>query len=163
MLNPDECFADSLDMAEPLSLLLPTTNYNHRALIVSSDHEKFAVFIDGPPDFRFRFMECDNRWVGVHVPNVRIELDPSSIVFIDSQWPPLGSLTRHGGNLILQSSRLDNRMTGFGAALVIMSGLPEGDNHEKACFSRWQVVIGQGIEKRVLHSIDALTAPGPAS
>ncbi|PQM26740.1 hypothetical protein CVO77_17210 [Sphingopyxis lindanitolerans] len=155
MLDPDECFAASLQHAAPMSFIIPTASYTHRVLVVSSEGQSYALFVDGPPDFRFHFLECADRWAGLHVPDVRIELDPASIVFTDGQWPPLGSLTRHGENLNVQTSRLDRRSGGFSVAMTIMSGLPTGDGHEKACFSRWQIVVGEGDKKRVLHEVQA--------
>lgn len=155
MLKPAECFVASLGKAEPMSFVIPTASFAHRALVFEADDRKLALFVDGPEDFRFHFLLCEDRWSGLHIPGVSIELDPASIFDTNGQWAPLGSLTRHGENLVVQSRFLDGRAGPFGTSLEMMTGLPVGETHSKACFLRWQIVLGEGDEKRVLHTVNA--------
>lgn len=155
MLRPHECFAASLGHAQPMSFILPSEGFGHPGLVVRAEERKFAVFVDGPDDFRFHFMECEDRWAALHIPGVAIELDPASVVHTNGQWPPLGSLTRHGESLSIQTRRLDSHMSRFSTAMTIMAGLPSVGPQQKACFQRWRIVLGEGRDKRVLKEIEA--------
>lgn len=160
MLKPSECFAGHYENAEPFTLILPRNRYEQRALTFVAEGKKFAMFLDGSPDHVFRFIECngDHDWRGLFVPNVKIELDEKSLFDVESHYPPLGSLVRHGDKLSVQSAFLGGRMSLYGQLFVLLSELPTISQTEKACFTKWQIVLGEGEEKRVLHSVDATPA-----
>lgn len=157
MLKPSECFPGYVENAEPLTLILPRTSYEEKALTFTADSKKFALFLSGGADQVFRFMERngDHDWRGLLVPNVEIELDETSLFDVDGHYPPLGSLVRHGDKLSVQTIALGNRFSPYGGQFPIMSELPSISPTEKACFTKWQIVLGEGQEKRVLHSVNA--------
>lgn len=51
--------------------------------------------------------------------------------------------------------RFERSHGGGGGAVTILEGLPACAPHYFACFLKWQVVLGQGEEKRVLCKVDA--------
>lgn len=156
MLKPSEFSVGHLEDAEPLTLLLPSTSYNQRALSFALDGKKMALFLDGPKDVQYYITECEyaEGMRGMLIPNVGIELDPESICDIDGQHPRRGSLVRYADMLSVQAAFLGNNMSHFGGPRALLSGLPKCDVSQRACFSKWQIVLGQGDDKRVLHTVD---------
>jgi hypothetical protein len=148
MLAPHEFTVGSYSDAEPLSLILPRTEYEFPALVGSVNEQPAAILLAGR--FAFHFFECagNDRWKGLIVPNIRVEVDQTSLL----AEAPLGSVVREGTSLAVRGKReeqFDN-----GAVVVLHDGLVSTGNH-KAAFGRWQVVIGEGPTKRVLwHAFD---------
>ena len=156
MLKPHECIPGSIENAEPMTLVLPNTQYGERLLTFSAEGKKFALLLSGAADHIFRFVECNDShaWRGLLVPNVAIELDADSLFNGDGYSPPLGSIVRRGASLSLQTVALVNRFHHFGGLFDLLDGLPEGHPSVTVCFTKWQIVLGEGQEKRVLHSVD---------
>lgn len=154
MLSPEEFNVGSFKAAPPGSLVLPRNKYEFVALICEGDGAPVAVFLSGEHAFQsFPSGDADN-WKGLVVPNVRIEADESSLYDPDLNGHAPGVLVREETKLVVRSKA--EHSFGRSVPVVIKSGLAEGKG--SAGFTRWQVVIGQGEEKRVLHKIDLAEA-----
>lgn len=150
MLSPEEFSVGDFKKAKPGSLVLPRTKYEALALICEGDGEPIAVFLAGNHAFQsFPSGEADN-WNGVVVPDVRVEIDETSLYDPDQNGHALGILVREETKLVVRSKA--EHSFGRSVPVVIQSGLP--DCKGSAAFTRWQVVIGQGDEKRILHRVD---------
>lgn len=160
MLKPFECSPGLIEDAETLTLVLSREPYEQTALVFRVADKKIVLFLSGGSDQQFRFMESngDYDWRGLLIPNVAIELDETSLVAIERHYAPLGSLIRHRDKLLVQTTILNSRFNYSGTQLPIMLGLPAISPTEKACFAKWQIVLGDGEEKRVLFRVDATPA-----
>jgi hypothetical protein len=161
MLKPSEITAGLLDHAAPMTLAFPQENYGQLALVFANGEKKYGFFLDGHEEYLHHMIALtdENDWNCALVPGVEIELDPNSSYNMASRYPPIGSLVRQGEDLAVQTSNVGSRLPHLGNAFVIVSGLPKCAPNQKACFTRWQIVLGQGIEKRILHTVD-VTPPG---
>lgn len=157
MLKPSECFAGPISHATATSLILPRTQFEHLALIVVSDGKKHAVCLDGVDRELFMAFECDtnDNWAGLHVPSIAIELDETSLTDIEGFYPQVGSMIRSDDKLFLHVRDNGQMMGRGGARLPILTGLPKCAERRDACFTKWQIVLGEGVGKRVLHIVDS--------
>ena len=160
MLKPSECFAGPISVATEMSLVIPRNRYERLVLItINSDGKKHAICLSGIGQGRFTAFECDTNddWAGLHIPGVQIELDEASLTDSDGHFPTLGSMVRKDDSLSA-CIHLDGRMPGRGGILLpILSGLPPCAERSTAYFLKWQIVLGDGDAKRVLHVVDLLT------
>lgn len=150
MLSPEEFIVGTFANAKAGSLVLPRTKYETPALVCEGDGKPVAVLLDGDHAFiSFPSGQAD-QWGGLIVPDVRIEIDESSLYDPDRNIPKIGTVVRREATLVVNTKAENN----FGrvARVVIKSGLP--DCGGSAAFTRWQVVLGRGDEKRVLHKIN---------
>jgi hypothetical protein len=147
MLAPDEFTVGSIETATPLTLMLPRQERERTILIGEFQGAPVAVFLSG--DYKFHFFETKGaaRWKGLIIPNVRIEVDETSLSDASYTSAPLGSLVRTGTTLGLRV----RREGGFddGAIADLHSNLPSAGS-EEASFSKWQIVVGTGADKRAL-------------
>lgn len=150
MLSPEEFTVGTFNTAKPGSLVLPRTKYEALSLICEGDGEPTAVFLDGNYSFQsFPSGGADN-WKGVVIPDVRIEIDETSLYDPDQNGHALGVVVRQETTLVLRTK--GEHSFGRSIPVVIQSGLPESKG--SAAFTKWQIVVGHGDEKRVLHEVD---------
>lgn len=159
MLKPSELYAGTVVDAQPMTLVLPRDQYEFRALVFEMNNIKLGLLLsgrgDGGFDSTYHIVNCrnENDWNGVLIPGVEIELDPSSLTNAGGHYPPKGSLIREKDVLAVQTAYLDSQLA-HQRPLPIVSGLPVCAINQRACFTKWQIVLGQGLEKRVLHTVD---------
>ena len=156
MLKPSECFAAPVSEATGMSLILPRAKYEDLALVVVSDGKKYAISLGSADQMHFRAFECEanDTWAGLHIPDVTIELDETSLTDSEGYYAPPGSMTRKADTLSV-AVNFSGRMPGRGgASLPILSELPQCAAQSSACFLKWQLVLGDGETKRVLHRVD---------
>lgn len=164
MLDPSECLVSHIGAANQMTLVLPRSRYEHRCLIVMCDGKPFAVCLDDVNQLgRFRAFQCDQNdaWNGLHIPGVRIELDETSLYDVDGYHVPLGSMVRSDDKLEIRVN-MDGPRYATCAPLILLDGLPPSAPHISACFMKWQVVLGEGDDKRVLLQIDSTPQPATA-
>ena len=152
MLKPHEFSAGMLSSAKPLSLLLPRGRYEQPFLIGARDGQGIAVLLSNEGDYRFQaFPNAEaHNWNGLIVAGVSIEVDETS-VFDPSLGSRLGSIVRSGTTLAIAATPESWR--GGSYLVPLVDGLPDlGDRHS-AGFTRWQIVIGDDADKRVLKSM----------
>lgn len=156
MLKPSEFYVGSVEQAGHLTLILPNKTYDNCALTFIADEKKYALFLDGEHRVQYHFVDCetDVQVGGIMVPGVEIELDPTSAIDGDGSRVPRGALIRHADALSVWTTFL-GRSLGYSMGLMaLQTDLPKGDNSSRAFFTRWQLVLGHGHEKRVLHSVN---------
>ncbi|WP_223615366.1 hypothetical protein [Phyllobacterium calauticae] len=105
MLSPDEFTVGTFANAAPLSLILPRSSYEETALIGSIDGAAAAVILSGR--FAFHFFESANNhdWRGLIVPDVRVEIDETTLFDPDQNDIPLGTVIRTDTRLVIQAKR----------------------------------------------------------
>jgi len=89
----------------------------------------------------------------LHVPDVQIELDENALTDSDGYQTPIGSLRRIDDRLELHVN-LEGQYRTYGKHITVLTGLPMCAQRNSACFLKWQIVIGEGDEKRVLYHVD---------
>lgn len=150
MLAPSEMFAGKLGDAKGLTLMLPS---NHRdldvVLIADVGEEKYAFFLEGSN--KFHAFECTNNphYGGILIPGVRIEICERSTGEEIRNWTA-GTLVRADSKLLV-SAREEHFS---GTYLVpLQDNLPGCSSRCSVGFSKWQITIGEGVNKRVLHTV----------
>ncbi|MFC3077683.1 hypothetical protein ACFODL_06235 [Phenylobacterium terrae] len=150
MLSPQEFTVGTFATAKPGSLVLPRAKHEAPALICEGDGEPVAVVLSGTYAFHSFPTGGAENWRGVIVPDVSIELDETSLYDPDHHGHLPGVLVREGTRLMVRG--MPQQAFGRSVPVVIHAGLPDGAG--RAAFTRWQVILGQGDEKRVLHQAD---------
>lgn len=160
MIEPSECFAAPISLATGMTLVLPRADYEHRCLIVMSEGKPVAICLDELHQVgHFYAIQCEGNdsWNGLHLPGVRIELDETSLVEAQGRYVPKGAMIRVDDKLAIRV-RLEGPYSATISSIAIADGLPHCAPHQSACFLKWQIVLGEGEEKRVLAALDATTA-----
>lgn len=161
MLKANEFVVGNLEDAVPMTFVMPRTSYEQRALILSVDDKPHALLLEGENRIRHHLVNVrdESSWSGVLIAHVEIEIDPLS-VFVDGNYPPLGAVTRHGTVLSVQTRYLAANPAFVGGTIQLLNNLPAGEGNERASFTRWQIVLGEGLAKRVLHQVDVTPEAG---
>ncbi|EQB16929.1 hypothetical protein [Sphingobium lactosutens] len=132
-----------------MALLLPRDNDGERMLLFALNSTKMAVMLES--GFLAFEREGNTAWKGVHVPHVHVEIDPASLSASQGFRSPLGSMVRHDSSLSINGRRGHGSPT---IAVPLLDNLPPCTSDYAATFLRWQIVVGEGIEKQVLHQVD---------
>lgn len=147
MLSPDEFTVGALGSAQPLSLVLPRTKYEETILIGHIDQAPTAVFLSKRHAFKY-FRSAENKsWKGLIVPDVRVEVDETSIFDPQASSHTLGVVIRTDTQLAIWAKSED--IYDSPVLVTLHDGLTPTVKHE-AGFSGWQIVIGKGPDKRIL-------------
>lgn len=151
MLSAREFAVGALADAKPLSLMLPRTRYEATFLIGQVESQPTAVFLGG--NHNFLAFECSKstNWRGLLVPNIRIEVDETSLFDPQSMAVALGTVVRMDTRLAV-SAKFEHHFSTL-STVALETDLPPLRDLG-AGFSRWRIVIGEGPEKRVLREID---------
>lgn len=143
MLAADEFTIGALADAAPLSLILPRNKYEATVLIGRYNDVPAAVFLEGEYAYHY-FESADNTsWRGLIIPNVRVEVDETSV----SDGGALGSLIRKSTTLGVRAKR--DRSFDDGTTVTLHEELADAGD-QRAGFQNWQIVIGIDANKRVL-------------
>lgn len=150
MLTVDEFIPGSLSKAEPLTLVLPRDQHETTVLVVLGEGAKTAVVLGN--DSQFTSFECGDvtAWAGLMIPGVRIELDETSVFLPHRHGEPLGAMIRRGTSLTIACK---GEWASQRRHVVVTDGLLPAEQDQQVGFLRWQVVLGEGAEKRVLHQM----------
>lgn len=149
MLKPSQCFVGPISEGEEMALLIPRDDDGERMLLFTLNGTRMAVMLESS----FVAFERDGNtaWKGVHVPNVHVEIDPASVSATQGFRSPLGSMIRHNSSLSINGRRGPGSSTIF---VPVLDNLPPCTSDYAATFLRWQIVLGEGTEKQVLHQVD---------
>ncbi len=147
MLSPSEFTVGKVNSAKPLSLIQPTNSYEETLLVGQSDEATVAVFLSGPYKATLFETKENTAFGGIIIPNVQIEIDETSVVNLTRNDVPLLAVVRAGTRLEVLARSNQGFMDPKSVALY--------DNLEsaggfKAAFTRWQVVVGEGENKRII-------------
>jgi len=153
MLAPQEFSVGPLASASGMTLVLRRHQQEASFLVTFATNAPTAIFLDG--EFRFACMpSADNTsWGGILIPNVAIEVDETRILDANEGRPP-GTLVRKLSQLVVMAKYQPHGST---SPIVIVSDLPPCPENYSVAFGRWQIVLGEGLSKRVLMKIDATT------
>ncbi|SSC73522.1 unnamed protein product [Ciceribacter sp. T2.26MG-112.2] len=91
------------------------------------------------------------------IPSVSIQVDEVSLVPNDSWDTPRGSIVCAEGVVGIRAEMTGARSHGI--VVAILGAIPPSPI--EAAFTRWQITLGAGQDKRVLMKIDAAARPQP--
>lgn len=159
MIDPSECFAAPISDAAKgtMTFVLPRTNFEYRCLVVREEDKAYAICLDEVHQLgRFFSFPCDenDKWHGLHIPNVRIELDETGLHDAQGYAIPLGSMVRTEDKLTLRVRKSGNYHSSVGS-VTLLEKLPTCPPHQTASFLKWSIVLGSGQDRRVLAKVDA--------
>lgn len=149
MLKPSQCFVGPVSEGEEMAMLFPRDDDGERMLLFTLNGTKMGVMLES--GFLTFEREGNTAWKGVHVPNVHIEIDPRGLSATQGFRSPLGSMVRQNSSLSINGRRSHGGST---IAVPLLADLPPCTGEYAATFLRWQIVLGEGIEKQVLHQVD---------
>lgn len=150
MISPDKFTVGTLGSAVPLSLILPRTQREGTAIIGIIHAAPAAVFLTGQHAYQCIPSGGNDYWRGLIIPDVRIEVDETSVFDPDMVDPVFGSVVRSDTRLTV-TARTQNTFR-ESTAITLQENLASAGDL-RAAFMKWQVVIGEGADKRVLWSM----------
>jgi hypothetical protein len=153
MLAANEFTVGTLANAEPLSLILPRTEYEETALVGHTSDGPAVVFLSGSRPFDWFPCVGNTHWKGLIIPQVRIEVGVASVFEPDSISGNIGAVIRTGTQLVIRARPIPPN----GYAQIVLEDGHSPTQDFVAGFTTWQVVIGSGHDKRVLWNSDANT------
>lgn len=156
MLSVDEFSVGTLSQAQALTYVLPRSSHEKPILVAPDVGVPVAIFLGADEDF-LSFGSSDNTyWGGLLIHGVRIEVDETSVFNPEGWSPPLGAVLRKD-KILCVVTKSDDRFKRQ-RQVVLADGLGQVEPREAAGFMRWQVVLGQRADKRVLHRVDVSSA-----
>ncbi|WP_018391340.1 hypothetical protein [Ancylobacter sp. FA202] len=151
MLALDEFTIGSLTDAKPLSLVLPRSVYDNTVLVGGTVDQPAYVCLAGEGAYSLIGRNEAHACCGLIVTAVKIEVDPKKVV--SHRDRTAGGLIREGTTLAIVSTGI----RGFSLRTVpLIEGLADVPLSEAAVFLGWQIVLGEGLAKRVLWSPPAV-------
>lgn len=156
MLKLSEFIVGDMAQTTGLVLSLRRTSYEYDALLFSQNDQRYALVLTDERDALHRVFPIDGHTDlhGLLIPGVSIECDETSLFDNSSYHAPLGSLVRRGSELNVQSTLVGNRLFPHGGLFTLLSDLPPCEINQTACFLKWQIVLGEGQDKRVLKKVE---------
>lgn len=155
MLAASEFSVGTIGDATPLTLILPRKDYEPIALVGrATKNGNPAVFFLDDRD-RFKWFECteNQHWSGIQIPGVQIEVDETSVFDPEHKWPKPGCVVRQSTQLVAIAESSTFYLSRGTDAVVLVEDL--APSSQKAAFSRWQISLGEGNQKRIWHIVDA--------
>lgn len=152
MLTSSEFTVGCIGNATPLTLVLPRDTQEEPFLIGLLSNAPAALFLSGRHQFIWFASAGNETWNGLLIPNVRIEVDEKSIFCPSDVYPEFGTIVRKDTQLVTQARARSTHSVNRAESFVLEGGLPSTSNVE-AGFRRWQIVLGSGRDKRVLHEV----------
>ena len=149
MLSPSEFTVGKIGAAKPLSLILPTSKYEETILVGQFNEVAMAVFLSGQHKSQFFESEGNEQWGGLIIPSVRVEIDETSFVDAYSSGVPPLSVIRTDKRLALATKK--ERSFGRSIQVVLHDDLMSAGEFQ-AAFTNWQIVLGEGQNKRIMWS-----------
>jgi len=155
MLSPDEFTVGTFASAPAGSLILPRSKHEATVIVGLLDEAPTAVFL-GDDQFRFKYFPTagSENWSGLIIPSVRVEVDETTAFDPASGGRSLGVVVRAATELSVYANSERSMIRPRPVSLV--SNLPPISD-DAVGFTKWQVVIGAGTEKRILLKIDVKT------
>jgi hypothetical protein len=128
----------------------------HEATVIVGllDEAPTAVFLSDQFQFHYFHTAGSKNWSGLIIPNVRVEVDESTAFDPGYGGSPLGAVVRAATELSVYAKTERSFGRSRAVPLVSTASYLRGS----IGFTKWQVVLGAGPEKRILLKIDAQTA-----
>lgn len=155
MLAPEEFTVGTFASASAGSLILPRNKHEATVIVGLLDEAPTAVFLRDQFQFHYFHTAGSENWSGLIIPNVRVEVDESTAFDPGHGGSPLGAVVRAATELSVYAKM--ERSFGRSRAVSLVSNLPPTYDGGVG-FTRWQVVLGAGSEKRILLKIGVETA-----
>lgn len=149
MLTPEEFTVGTFASAPAGSLILPRSEYEATVIVGLLGDAPTAVFLRDQFQY-FRTAGSEN-WSGVIIPEVRVEVDESTAFDPGYGRSPLGAVVRDATELSVRAST--ERGFGGSRAVSLVSNLPPTFDGGVG-FTKWQIVLGAGPDKRILLKVD---------
>lgn len=151
MLALSEFFPGTIADAPVGSLILARSANERSGIIAVYDDEPFFVILSDEGRFRGFPSGQNASNKGVIVPGVTVEVDETCLGEYDPWETARGAIVCKGGVAGIRAEMVGARSHGI---VLAMLGSFAASPVE-AAFTRWQVTLGIGQEKRVLMKIDA--------
>lgn len=159
MITTGEFHVANASSCTPLSLLLPRLPSDEPLLIgTSKDGKNACLMLAESHQFTWFESAGAERWLGLVFPTVRIEIDETSVFSPDYAQAVPGNLIREGSSLVVIAKSSQFR----GRDIVVLENNLPSTGVLSVGFTRWQIVIGHGIDKRVLFKIEPTANAGRA-
>lgn len=152
MLSPEEFTVGTFASAPVGSLILPRNQHEAAVIVGLLDEKPTVVFLGDRFQFTYFHTAGSENWSGMIIPNVRVEVDESTAFDPWYGSSSLGAVVRSATHLGVYAK--SERSFGRHQAVTLTSNLPAIDNGGVG-FTKWQVVLGTGTDKRILLTIDA--------
>lgn len=158
MLRPEQFHVGDLASAitDGIALLLPRSEYEHAALIGNALDERYGIILDGDLPFQAYGIREEDPWIGVLIPQVRIEVNPSSC-YDPATRPEVGSIIREADMLAVVGIAGPYPRMGRPVTISLTDGLSPCAAHQRAGFREWKILIGDGDESRELLAVNTAT------
>lgn len=154
MLSPEEFFVGRAADAKGLAYVIPRSRYEHELLISDLGYEHLGVVLGERSRFQAIQLKDATNWNGLLVPNVRVEVDETTVVDADGSFLPAGTLVREGETLSVVATSDERFSARRHIRVPIAMCLSACTDGFKAAFVRWRIVVGQERNARVLREID---------
>ncbi|MCC8968928.1 hypothetical protein [Bradyrhizobium brasilense] len=151
MLSPHEFSVGHIGATTGLTLVLPADRYDHLLLVTTAHDEPTAIFLDDRHQFEAFGCEGNTNYKGILVPNVQVEVDETSAFDVSRNWAEIGCLVRKDDGLFM--STLVERRLGRNRLIALQRSLAVCEANSAIGFMRWQIVIGEGTNKRTLRTV----------
>lgn len=155
MLASEEFTVGTFASAPAGSLILPRNKHEATAIVGLLDEAPTAVFLGDRFQFHCFPTAGSESWSGLIIPNVRVEVDESTAFDPAYGNSPLGTVVRAATQLSVYAKT--ERSFGRHRVVPLVSNLPATYDGGVG-FTKWQIVLGAGPEKRLLLKIDVQTA-----
>jgi hypothetical protein len=140
-----------------LTLVLPAEKHDQAFLIVPAADDPIAIFLSGEHQFLAFPSSGNESHKGILVPSVSVEMDVTSVDISSFHRP--GAMVRRRDGLFM-AARFDRmqeaKLFAVSRDLVVCS------RDLAAGFTRWQVTLGTGRDRRELWKVDLRTKTGEA-
>lgn len=153
MLTVAQFSVGCLNDAHPPALILPRTEREEPILVGRAGQKRAAVFLSGSYKFRSFQYDTSDRWSGLIFKGITIEMDESTVFDPDFRGAPLGSLVRQDTRLCICAME-EGKFGLDHAKISLIDGIDALPERHSAGFLKWQIVLGKGVEKRVLWAVD---------
>lgn len=158
MLRPDKLRVGSLaaERSSGLTLLLPRGPHEQAALIGQAQGQQHGVVLDGDLPAQAYVVQGEGTWSGLLVSNVIVEVDEMT-AFDPASELKTGALIREADRLSILAQSGPYPRLSRPLKVVLLEKLPLCDPDEGAGFGSWRLLVGDGIDRRQLLSIDVET------
>ncbi|MEA2999556.1 MAG: hypothetical protein QOK17_1389 [Sphingomonadales bacterium] len=142
--------------ANGLTMMLPRRSSDEPILITFAGGEKVAVYLG---QHKYNACPCGDSEArkGLLIAGVEIEVDEGSLFDPEYEDAPPGSVVRADAGLSIVARMADNHNLTRLQPVALVSGLSPCRERSSAGFRKWQVVLGDAEEKRVLFAVDLTT------
>lgn len=158
MLRPDELRVGSLAADRPsgLTLLLPRGPHEQAALIGQAQGQQHGVVLDGDLPAQAYVVQGEETWSGILVAGLIVEVDEKT-AFDPASELKTGALIREADRLSIVAQSGPYPRLSRPLKVVLLEDLPPCDPDEGAGFGSWQLLVGDGTDRRQLLAVDVET------